>query len=172
MFVLNSPKVSDLTWLMQDIIRSVREDQIAILPKERVSITAQIDSLIEQTEGAEQYLHSDLNNALKLLERISIVVNLHRYAHLAIQINRARALINSLIANQDTKPSACTNLLAAYLSTHGIITNQAELYCGNKASITSAYQTGTLTLSEAIDAFEAIVACSNKLQISQLSRAC
>lgn len=172
MFFLNSPKVSDLTRLMQDIIHSVREDQIAILPKERVNIIEQINALNGQTSNAEQYLAEDLDQALRILERISIVVNLNRYALLSNHIKRAKALINALISDQERTPSACTSLLAAYLSTHGIISNSAELHYGNKASITSAYQAGALTLSEAIDAFEAIVACSNKLQISQLSRAC
>ncbi|MGL6259244.1 hypothetical protein [Vibrio sp. WXL210] len=172
MFILNSPKVSDLTRLMQDIIRSVREDQIAILPKERDSIIEQIDLLIEQASGAQQYQVADLNQALALLERISIVVNLNRYAHLSNNIKRAKGLIGALKTGSEKTPPASTSLLVAYLSTHGIISNSAELHHGNKASITSAYQNGSLSLSEAIDAFEAIVACSNKLHLSQLSRAC
>lgn len=168
MFRFQEPRISDLISLLQEINLCVKEDQIAIFPKEKEKLTTKLDQIIAATSHQQQFHAQDFDQSLQLLEHLKRVVNVDRYFHFSDSIDRAIATIKAL---QEGQPKHhCTLALSEYLTTHSIISSPQELYSGNRASITSAYKAGFLTLTEAIDAYRAMVMCSQKIQFGQLTR--
>lgn len=172
MFSLRRPEVSDLIPLMKAIIHSVKDDQIAILPNDKDLLLLQIDSMLNSAKQSDDLSRETLQEGLSLLQHISVAVNLDRYVYFSHCVTRASTLIDALLNQDDTSDQREHQSLAQlteYLIHHSIIDDIHTLKSGNRAKVVKAYQTHILSFTEAVDAIKALMACHQKLQLSQLS---
>lgn len=169
--IIKRPELTDFVTLFQEIIAHVRDDTVKIFPKEKHRIIELVEQLVSDTLEQQRVEVRHIHQALELVERLSIVVNLERYDQFNLLIERARKVATYLLNNDE--PLSCQddekmNLLFSYLKNRQMVSQPTQLTEGNGLHIATAYRKGLLNLSEAIDAYRAQFACQHRLQFVQL----
>ncbi|WP_394144765.1 hypothetical protein [Vibrio atypicus] len=171
MFSIQLANIDDLTSLMRQILSSVREERVTVLPKEKYALLARADDLFQHVSISKKVDQTALSEALAIIERLALVVNLERFSHFGRDIERASQIINTLqtvLEAPKTQNDASIERLTEYLLYQRIIDCPSTIQTGNSIPITKAYLAGMLNFSEAVEAVEALVACKKKLQLIQL----
>ncbi len=169
--IIRRPELTDFVTLFQEIIAHVRDDTVKIFPKEKHRIIELVEQLISDTLEQQRVDVTHINQALELVERLSIVVNLKRYGQFNLRLERARKIANYLLSND--APLSCQDdekmhLLFSYLKNRQMVSQPTQLTEGNGLHIATAYRKGLINLSEAVDAYRAQLACQHRLQFVQL----
>ncbi|CDT29163.1 acyltransferase [Vibrio crassostreae] len=172
---IKQPELTDFVRLFQEIIAHVRDDSVKIFPKEKGRIIARVEQLVEDTLEKQQVEAAHIDQALTLVEHLSIVVNLNRYEQFNQLLERARKVATYLLNNDAASPcqdEEKMRLLFSYLKHRQMVSKPTQLTEGNGLHIAAAYRKGLLNLSEAIDAYRAQLTCQNRLQFVQLRASC
>ncbi|WP_255199266.1 acyltransferase [Vibrio sp. JPW-9-11-11] len=173
--IIKQPELTDFVTLFQEIIAHVRDDSVKIFPKEKHRIIALVEQLVASTLEKQQVETTHIDQALKLVERLSIVVNLNRYEQFNQLLERARKVATYLLNNDASTPcqdEEKMRLLFSYLKHRQMVSKPTQLTEGNGLHIATAYRRGLLNFSEAIDAYRAQLACQHRLQFVQLRASC
>ncbi|EOG5905462.1 acyltransferase [Vibrio vulnificus] len=142
-----------------------------IFPKEKHRIIELVEQLISDTLEQQRVEVRHIQQALELVERLSVVVNLERYGQFNLLLEQARKIATYLLNHEE--PLSCQDeekmhLLFSYLKNRQMVSQPTQLTEGNGLHIATAYRKGLLNLSEAIDAYRAQFACQHRLQFVQL----
>ncbi|MDN3680944.1 acyltransferase [Vibrio tapetis subsp. quintayensis] len=169
--IIKRPELTDFVTLFQEIIAHVRDDTVKIFPIEKYRIIELVEQLVSDTLEQQRVEVRHIHQALELVERLSVVINLKRYDQFNLLLERARSMATYLLNNDE--PLSCQDdekmhLLFSYLMNRQMISRPTQLTEGNGLHIATAYRKGLLNLSEAIDAYRAQLACQQRLQFVQL----